>query len=73
MTTLRICERIPPGILLEGMGSGQANLAEYQEILQMKSIWYDEILYRNLLDPARRRCARPCFRPPRTCPGWPST
>lgn len=51
LTTLRICERIPPGILLEGMGSGQANLAEYQEILQMKSIWYDEILYRNLLDP----------------------
>jgi hypothetical protein len=51
LTTLRICERIAPGVLLEGMGSGQANLAEYQRILQMKSIWYDEILYRNLLDP----------------------
>jgi hypothetical protein len=50
-TTLRLCERIAPGALLEGLQTGATTLAEYERIIQIKAVWYDEILYRNLLEP----------------------
>lgn len=56
LTTQRICERVALGGIVEGLGK-PSTLAEFQHIIQMKSVWYDEILYRCLLDPC------PC--PPR--------
>ncbi|MBF0133538.1 MAG: class 1 isoprenoid biosynthesis enzyme [Magnetococcales bacterium] len=51
LATLRLCQTIAPGAILEGLHTRPLNWAEYEEIVRLKSVRYDQILYRNLLEP----------------------
>jgi hypothetical protein len=49
--TMRLCERIAPGAVLEDLHAGPFSWEQYSQIVALKAVHYDEILYRNLLDP----------------------
>lgn len=49
--TLRLCERIAPGVVLESLHAAPLSWDQYQQVVTHKAVLYDEILYRNLLDP----------------------
>jgi hypothetical protein len=51
MRTMRLCERIAPGAVLEDLHAGPFSWEQYSQIVTLKAVHYDEILYRNLLDP----------------------
>ena len=49
--TLRLCEQIAPGAVLESLHPEPLTWEQYQQIVLLKAVYYDQILYRNLLDP----------------------
>jgi hypothetical protein len=49
--TLRLCERVAPGAVLESLHAGPLSWEQYCQIVALKAVHYDEILYRNLIDP----------------------
>ena len=52
--TMRLCERIAPGAVLEDLHAGPLSWEQYSQIVALKAVHYDEILYRNLLDPVQQ-------------------
>lgn len=51
LRTMRLCERIAPGAVVETLHSGPFTWDQYSQIVALKAVHYDEILYRNLIDP----------------------
>lgn len=49
--TLNLCEQIAPGAVLETLNSSPLTWEQYRQIVLLKAVYYDQILYRNLLDP----------------------
>jgi hypothetical protein len=54
MRTMRVCERIAPGAVLETLHAAPFSWDQYAQIVTLKAVYYDEILYRNLLDPLKQ-------------------
>ncbi len=52
--TLRLCERVAPGAVLESLHAAPLSWDDYRQIVALKAVHYDEILYRNLIDPVEQ-------------------
>lgn len=53
-TAEKLFEIIPPGVLVEALHNEPLNEAEYEAVIERKSVSYDMILYRVFLEPAPR-------------------
>ncbi|CAO3383209.1 hypothetical protein [Azospirillum argentinense] len=49
--TVRLCAQIAPGAVIEGLHPEPLSWPQYREVVRLKAVRYDQILYRNLVDP----------------------